>query len=280
MRVTIRRIRAMKRKGEKIPMITAYDSTSARIVEEAGIPLILVGDSVGQWMLGHETTVPVTMEDMVHHVRAVVRGAEKAHIVGDMPFMSYQADVSQAIHNAGRLMQEGGAQSVKLEGGGRVAETVRRIVLTGIPVMGHIGFTPQSLNQLGGYRIQGKTPKAAARLMEDAVALEDAGAYSIVLEMVPAPVAALITARVSVPTIGIGAGAGCDGQVQVFHDLLGLLTDFVPKHTRRYAELGDTIRSAVSEYIEDVNAGRFPSEEESHGMEDGVLEEVTAGLAR
>ncbi len=280
MRVTIRRIRAMKRKGEKIPMITAYDSTSARIVEEAGIPLILVGDSVGQWMLGHETTVPVTMEDMVHHVRAVVRGTEKAHIVGDMPFMSYQADVSQAIHNAGRLMQEGGAQSVKLEGGGRVAETVRRIVLTGIPVMGHIGFTPQSLNQLGGYRIQGKTPKAAARLMEDAVALEDAGAYSIVLEMVPAPVAALITARVSVPTIGIGAGAGCDGQVQVFHDLLGLLTDFVPKHTRRYAELGDTIRSAVSEYIEDVNAGRFPSEEESHGMEDGVLEEVTAGLAR
>ena len=280
MRVTIRRIRAMKRKGEKIPMITAYDSTSARIVEEAGIPLILVGDSVGQWMLGHETTVPVTMEDMVHHVRAVVRGTEKAHIVGDMPFMSYQADVSQAIHNAGRLMQEGCAQSVKLEGGGRVAETVRRIVLTGIPVMGHIGFTPQSLNQLGGYRIQGKTPKAAARLMEDAVALEDAGAYSIVLEMVPAPVAALITARVSVPTIGIGAGAGCDGQVQVFHDLLGLLTDFVPKHTRRYAELGDTIRSAVSEYIEDVNAGRFPSEEESHGMEGGVLEEVTAGLAR
>ena len=220
MRVTTRDLRLMKRRGERIPMLTAYDYTSARLVEAAGVPVILVGDSLGQWLLGYETTLPVTMDDMIHHVKAVIRGTEKAHVVADMPFMSYQADAAEAVRNAGRMLQEGGAQSVKLEGGAAVAPTVRKLVDAGIPVMGHVGFTPQSFNQLGGFRVQGKLPREAAALIEDAAALEEAGCHSMVVEMVPAQLAALITDRLSVPTIGIGSGVHCDGQVQVFHDML------------------------------------------------------------
>jgi 3-methyl-2-oxobutanoate hydroxymethyltransferase len=237
-----------------------------------------VGDSLGQVVLGYDSTVPVTMDEMVHHVKAVVRGTQKAHVVADMPFMSYQADVSDALRNAGRLLKEGGAQSVKLEGGRRVAETVRRIVEAGIPVMGHIGLTPQSVNQMAGYRVQGKTPRAATELVEDARALEEAGAYAIVLELVPAPLAGLISGGLSIPTIGIGAGVHCDGQVQVIHDMLGLVTDFMPKHARRYAELGAGIKAAVARYIDDVQALSFPSDSESFPMEPSVLEELAAGL--
>ena len=280
MRVTTRDIQEMRGRGEKIVMITAYDYPSARIVEGAGIPVILVGDSLGQVVLGYDSTLPVTMDEMVHHVKAVVRGSQRAHIVADMPFMSYQADVSEALRNAGRLLKEGGAQSVKLEGGRQISETVEQIVQSGIPVMGHIGLTPQSVNQLGGYRVQGKSAKAAVDLMEDARTLAEAGAYAVVLELVPAPLAALITERLSAPTIGIGAGPDCDGQVQVFHDLLGLLIDFQPKHARRYANLAETIGNAVAEYAREVQDQSFPSEGESFSMKPSVLEELTGQPAK
>ena len=275
MRVTIRDLRRMKRNGEKIPMITAYDYTSAQLVEQAGIPLILVGDSLGQVVLGYDSTVPVTMDEMVHHIKTVVRGTRRAHVVGDLPFLSYHADVSEAIRNAGRLLKEGGAQSVKLEGGRSQAETVSRIVESGIPVMGHIGLTPQSVNQLGGYRVQGRSLKDAVRLMEDARALEEAGAYAIVLECVPAQLARMITERVGVPTIGIGAGVGCDGQVQVFHDMMGLYQDFTPKHARQYAQMGQTIVEATRDYVRDVQGELFPDDSESFKLSDGVLEALS-----
>ncbi len=275
MRVTIRDLKRMKRDGEKIPMITAYDYTSACLVEKAGIPLILVGDSLGQVMLGYDSTVPVTMDDMIHHIKTVARGAKRAHIVGDLPFLSYHVSLSDAIRNAGRILMEGGAQSVKLEGGRSQAETVSRIVESGIPVMGHIGLTPQSVNQLGGYRVQGKSLKAALQLMEDARALEEAGAYAIVLECVPAPLARMISERVKVPTIGIGAGVGCDGQVQVFHDLLGLYQDFTPRHARKYANLGDAIVEATSDYISDVRADLFPTDKESYTLSQKVLDALS-----
>ncbi len=275
MRVTIRDLKEMKGRGEKIAMITAYDYTGAKLVEEAGVPLILVGDSLGQVVLGYESTVPVTMDEMVHHIKSVVRGTHRAHVVGDLPFLSYHADAAEAIRNAGRLLKEGGAQSVKLEGGRHLASTVKRIVSSGIPVMGHIGLTPQSVNQLGGYRVQGRTPKAAVELIEDARALEEAGAYAIVLELVPARLAEIVTQRLSIPTIGIGAGPHCDGQVQVFHDLLGLYTDFVPKHARAYANLAGIIRDAVSRYAGEVGAGTFPSDAESYSMKQSVVDELT-----
>ena len=261
-------------------MLTAYDYTSAKVLEDAGIPLILVGDSLGQVVLGYDSTVPVGMDEMVHHIKAVVRGTQKAHIVGDMPFLSYQAEAAEAVRNAGRILKEGGAQSVKLEGGRHVADTVRRIVQSGIPVMGHIGLTPQSVNQLGGYRVQGTSSRAAIEMIEDARVLEEAGAYALVLELVPAPLAELITQRVSIPTIGIGAGPRCDGQVQVLHDLLGLFTDFVPKHARRYANLAETIRLAVTEYIGDVESHKFPSDKESYSMKQSVLDELTGQPTR
>ncbi len=276
MRVTIREVKDLYRRGEKIAMLTAYDYTIARIVEAAGVPIVLVGDSLGNVVLGYDTTVPVTMEDMLHHLKAVARGTQKVHIVADMPFMSYQVDPADALRNAGRLMKEGGAQSVKLEGGRQVAETVDRLVQAGIPVMGHIGLTPQSVNQLGGYRVQGKTSKAASRLVEDALALQDAGVYSIVLEMVPAPLAKLITDRTKVPTIGIGAGVHCDGQVQVIHDMLGLTPPL--RHARRYAELGDAIHGAVTEFVADVQSGVFPTDEESHTMDPETVEQLEASL--
>ena len=240
---------------------------------------MLVGDSLGQCMLGYDTTVPVTMDDMLHHVKSVVRATEFAHVIADMPFMSYQVDEGEALRNAGRMLAEGGAQSVKLEGGRRVASTVRRLSEAGVPVMGHIGLTPQSINQIGRPRVQGNSPEAASGLLEDAVALQDAGAYSIVLESVPARLAKVITGRLTVPTIGIGAGPHCDGQVQVSHDILGLLAvgihvDHVPRHVRRYAQLSDTVISAVSQYAEDIREGRFPSQEESFKMKRGVLNEI------
>jgi 3-methyl-2-oxobutanoate hydroxymethyltransferase len=241
-------------------------------VEQAGVPLVLVGDSLGQVVLGYDSTIPVTMEDMLHHCRAVVRGTKTAHIAVDMPFMSYHAEWPEAVRNAGRLIKKGSANSVKLEGGRDLERAVRRMVLAGIPVMGHIGLTPQSVNQLGGYRVQGRTPEAAAALMEDALALEAAGAYAIVLELVPAPLAKAITERLTIPTIGIGAGPHCDGQVQVFHDILGLFEDFVPKHTRRYATLADGVREAVGRYASDVKEGRFPTAAESYDMDEALAE--------
>ena len=274
MRLTIKDLQDMKARGEKIPMMTAYDYTSGKLLEQAGIPLMLVGDSLGMVVLGYDSTVPVTMDDMLHQIKTVVRGTEKAHIVGDLPFMSYHAEVSEAIRNAGRILKEGRAQSVKLEGGQEMAETVNRIVKSGIPVMGHVGLTPQSVNQLGGYRVQGKTISDAIRLMEDTRALEEAGAYVVVLECVPAALAQMITDRLSIPTIGIGAGAGCDGQVQVLHDFLRMFTDFLPKHARRYANLAETIQAAASQYINDVHLGKFPTDKESYKMSQSVLDEL------
>jgi 3-methyl-2-oxobutanoate hydroxymethyltransferase len=271
MRVTINQIKEMKQKGEKISMLTAYDYSTARIVDEAGIPLILVGDSLGMVVLGYESTIPVTMEEMLHHTKAVVRGTKHALIIGDMPFMTYHVSIEDALRNAARFIQEAGAQAVKLEGGVTVAEKVQRLVECGIPVMGHIGLTPQSIHQLGGFKIQGKTPEAAARLLADAKALEEAGAFSIVLETVPAPLAALITKKVSIPTIGIGAGINCDGQVQVINDILGSYTDFVPKHAKQYAKLVDIMSSAVAEYHNEVKSGKFPTEAQSFPMDESIL---------
>src|SRR6266542_4019321 len=228
-RITVEDVREMKRRGEKIVMLTAYDYPSARLAEEGGVDMLLVGDSLGMVVLGYDSTLPVTMEDMLHHVKPVVRGSERAMVVADMPFMSYQAGLEDAMRNAGRFLQKAGAQAVKLEGGVYMAETVRRLVQVGIPVVGHIGLTPQSVNQLSGYKVQGRTPQAAERLVEDAVSLQQAGAFAIVIETIPTPLAQLISRRLTIPTIGIGAGPGCDGQVQVWHDMLALYTQFVPK---------------------------------------------------
>ncbi len=274
-RISITDLKAMKKRGEKIAMLTAYDYPSARLVEEAGVPLILVGDSLGMVVLGYDSTIPVTMDEMLHHVKAVVRGTRRTHVVADMPFGSYQTGPQDALRNAARFLKEGGAQSVKLEGGLRVAETVRTLVEAGIPVMGHLGLTPQSVNQFGGYKVQGKTPAAAVRLLNDAAALEQAGAYAVVLETIPAQLAKVITERVGIPTIGIGAGPHCDGQVQVFHDMLGLFTDFLPKHAKRYAHLGEAVIDAVRRYAAEVREGAFPTERESFIMDESVFSEVT-----
>jgi 3-methyl-2-oxobutanoate hydroxymethyltransferase len=276
MRVTITDIKEMKQKKEKIPMLTAYDYVTAKMVDEAGVPSILVGDSLGMVMLGYESTIPVTMEDMLHHTRAVARGARKALIIGDMPFMSYHASMADALHNAARFIQEAGAQAVKLEGGEVVAETVRRLVECGIPVMGHIGLTPQSVNQLGGFKVQGKGLEDAKKLLDDARALEEAGAFAVVLECIPAPLSKLITQKVGIPTIGIGAGPDCDGQVQVISDLLGLYTEFVPKHARQYARLAGQIRSAVCSYISDVKSVAFPTIEHSYAMDKSLVKQLKA----
>ena len=274
MRVTTTQIREMKKKGEKIAMVTAYDYPIAKLADEAGIPILLVGDSLGMVVLGYESTIPVTMDEMLHHIKAVVRGAKHAMIIGDMPFMTYHISTEDAMRNAARFIQEGGAQAVKLEGGETVAEKVSRIVAAGIPVQGHIGLTPQSINQLGGFKVQGKTPEVAARLLNDAKALENAGVFSIVLECIPTPLAQLITERVSVPTIGIGAGKYCDGQVQVISDMLGLYTDFVPKHAKQYAKLNTSITSSLAKYIDEVKSGDFPTAKQSYEMDESVLAQI------
>jgi 3-methyl-2-oxobutanoate hydroxymethyltransferase len=277
-RVNINQIKEMKQKGDKIAMLTAYDYSTAKIVDEAGVPLILVGDSLGMVVLGYESTIPVTMEDMLHHTRAVVRGARKSLVVSDMPFMTYHVSLEDALRHAGRFIQEAGAQAVKLEGGVKVADKVKKIIDCGIPVMGHIGLTPQSINALGGYKIQGKTPEAARSLLDDALALEQAGAFAVVLETVPAALAALITRKLKIPTIGIGAGPGCDGQVQVINDLLGSFSDFVPKHAKQYASLADIIKNAVTEYQTEVKNGAFPTEKHSFTMDEAVLAELQNSL--
>lgn len=278
-RISIHRLRELKAQGRRFAMITAYDYPSARLVEQAGAPIILVGDSLGSVILGYDSTVPVTMEDIIHHTRAVVRGTEKAIVVADMPFMSYQANADEAMRNAGRLLQEAGATAIKLEGGSHVAPLVRRMVESGIPVMCHLGLTPQSVNQFGGHKVQGKTPAAAAKLINDARALEEAGAFAIVLETIPAPLAKMVTERLSIPTIGIGAGVHCDGQVQVFHDMLGIYDDQRPlKHAKRYATIGETIRNAVRDYISEVEDGSFPTAEHSFAMDESTLGELAHAI--
>ena len=273
-RITVRDVRAMKAKGEKIGMLTAYDYTSSRLADGAGVPVILVGDSLGMVVLGYDSTVPVTMDDMVRHVQAVSRGARHALIVGDLPFMSYRVDMGRSLDNAARLIQEGGAHAVKLEGGEGVGETVRRIVDCGIPVMGHIGLTPQSVNAFGGYRVMGRGREEAAGILRDAAALERAGAFAVVLELLPDSLAAAVTRRLSIPTIGIGAGPHCDGQVQVLHDMLGLYEEFVPKHTRRYANLAETVSAAFARYMSDVKDGTFPSDVESFHLDEAARGEL------
>jgi len=262
-RITLQRIAAMKARGEPIAMVTAYDASMARLVDEAGVPMILVGDSLGQVMLGYDSTIPVTLDDMVRATAAVVRGSRRALIVADMPFMTYRIDVPTAARNAARLLQEGGAQAVKVEGGRAVAPIVEKLSDSGVPVMGHLGFIPQSVHRLGGPRVQGRDEATAETLRQDALALEAAGAFSIVLELMPGELAAQITADLEIPTIGIGAGVDCDGQVQVLHDLLGLLPDFHPKHARAYADLATTVREAVQRYVRDVEERSFPAEKET-----------------
>ena len=256
-------IGGMKRKGEKIAMLTAYDYFTAALLDEAGVDIILVGDSLGMVVLGYDSTLPVTMEDMIHHIRPVSRAAKRAMVIGDMPFMSYQVSVEEALCNAGRFLQEAGAHGVKLEGGREVAEIVRKITSAGIPVMGHLGLTPQSVHKLGGYKVQGRGDVEAKRIMEDSRILEEAGAFSIVLESVPAGLAEEITKSLEIPTIGIGAGVNCDGQVLVVNDMLGMFEKFTPKFVKKYANLNITMKEAVKQYLDEVRAEIFPGEEHS-----------------
>lgn len=265
---------AAKAKGEKLSMLTAYDYSTAKLEDESGINGILVGDSLGNVVLGYEDTVSVTMEDMIHHGAAVARGAKNALVVVDMPFMSYEVTVEEAVRNAGRLMKEGRAGAVKLEGGVRVAEQIRAIVKAGIPVMGHIGLTPQSINVFGGFKVQGKSEEAARALLADAKAVEEAGAFAVVIEAVPAALAQMITDAVSIPTIGIGAGAGCDGQILVYQDMLGMFSDFTPKFVKRYANVGEVMREAFSNYAAEVASGAFPTEDHTYKIKDDVLEKL------
>ena len=275
-KVTATAVRGWKSQGRKITMLTAYDATFARLLDEAGVDVLLVGDSLGMVIQGHENTLPVTLEEMVYHCRAVARGAQRAHLVGDMPFMSYQASPEEGLRAAGRLVKEGAVHAVKLEGGAEIAEHVRRIVRAGVPVMGHVGLTPQSVHAMGGFKVQGKTADAAARIRDDAQALQDAGAYSVVLEGIPAPLAAEITGALEIPTIGIGAGASCDGQVLVIYDLLGMNDAFKPKFVKRYEHFAQRIRGAASEYIEEVRGGQFPTAEHSFSGEARIYGTVAA----
>jgi 3-methyl-2-oxobutanoate hydroxymethyltransferase len=277
-RTSVLNLQRMRDRGEPITMLTAYDYPTAKMADEAGIPLILVGDTLGMVLLGYDSTIPVTVDDMIHHGKAVVRGSERALVVVDMPFGSYQGGWQDALKNATRIMQETGCNSVKLEGGLRSAETVKHLVESGIPVMGHIGLTPQSVNQLGGFRVQGKTPRDAVHLISDAKALAEAGAYAIVLELVPTVLGQMITQRVKVPTIGIGAGPFCSGQVQVWHDILGMYDDLKPHHARQFADLGTQIRNAITTYRKQVEAGEFPTADESFYMDDHALELIKAQL--
>lgn len=273
-RVTTATFRKYRAEGKKITMLTAYDYPMAKLVDAAGIDAILVGDSLGNAVLGYESTIPVTMDDMVHHVKAVARGVQRAMVVADMPFLSYHVSREESLRNAGRLMQEAGAQAVKLEGGEEIAETVRAITAAGIPVMGHIGLTPQSIHQMGGYKVQGKDEEAARKLLEDARALEQAGAFSVVLECVPTPLAKLVTESIGIPTIGIGAGPYCSGQVLVIHDMLGFYGQFSPKFVKRYANLHESIMQGLQSYREEVESGAFPGPEHGFGMDEEVLKKL------
>ncbi len=266
-KVTIHTLQTMKERGEKITMLTAYDATFAQLLDESQIDILLVGDSLGMVVQGHSTTLPVTLEEMIYHCRAVARGTRRAHIVGDMPFMSYQSSVDEAMNNAGRLVKEGGAHSVKLEGGAQHAELVSRLVSAGIPVMGHIGLTPQSVHQMGGFKIQGREEGAAELLLQDALKLQESGAFALVLEGIPSSIAKTITSQLAIPTIGIGAGPQCDGQVLVIYDVLGMNDGFKPRFVRTYEQLSTRIRTAVDSYSADVKSGAFPSEQESFFMD-------------
>jgi 3-methyl-2-oxobutanoate hydroxymethyltransferase len=265
-RVTTATLVEMKARGEKMTMLTAYDYPTACLLDEAGIDMLLVGDSVGNVVLGYEDTLPVTMDEMIHHTRAVARGTRRAMVVGDMPFLSYQVSLPEAVLNAGRFLKEGGAQAVKLEGGSERVNVVRALVETGIPVIGHLGLTPQSVHQLGGFRVQGKDEAAARRLLDSALALEEAGAFAIVLEAIPAALAAQVTSRLQVPTIGIGAGPDCDGQVLVIHDMLGLSARRAPKFVKQYALLGDLVKEAARAYQSEVKDGSFPAPEHCYDL--------------
>ncbi len=270
---------AKKRKGERFAALTAYDYTSAQIVDAAGVPFILVGDTLGMVVLGHDTTLSVSLDAMIHHTAAVAKGAKQALVVGDLPFMTYQVNPEDALRNAGRLMQESGCGAVKLEGGKEMAPTVQKLVNAGIPVCGHIGYCPQSTNATGGPRVQGKSIDAAKQMIEDALALEEAGAFAIVLELVPRSLAAIITERLTIPTIGIGSGVDCDAEIQVFHDLFGLYSDFVPKHTRRYLNLAEQLQGAAADYVKDVSERQFPGPMQSSDLKPEVERELKYTLA-
>ncbi len=278
--VTTETFRQKKAAGEKIVMLTAYDFLGAQLVEKAGVDGILVGDSLGMVVLGYDSTLPVTMADMLHHTRAVSRGARCALIVADMPFLSYQVNADEALRHAGLFLQEAGAAAVKLEGGREIAPSVRRIVASGIPVMGHLGLTPQSVNQFGGFKLQARETTSAVGLLEDAMALVEAGVFAIVLEKIPWEVAAAVTSRVPVPTIGIGSGPECDGQILVFHDLLGMNEDFHPRFVKQYAALGAGIREAVALYVREVTDGSFPGEEHAWRMDQGELARFRSEMSK
>ncbi len=274
MKTTIATLKKMKEEGNRITMLTCYDYSTAKRMDEAGIEILLVGDSLGNTILGYEDTLSVTMEDMIHHTAAVARGAKNALLIADMPFLSYQVSAEDAVRNAGRLLKEGRANVVKLEGGVRMCKQIEAIVRADIPVCAHIGLTPQSVNAFGGMRVQGKSEEAARALIEDARCVEAAGASLVVLEGIPAKLAALITETVSIPTIGIGAGAACDGQVLVFQDMLGMYSDFVPKFVKQFANVGDVMTQAFSDYIQEVKAGTFPAPEHTYQIEDDVIEKL------
>ncbi len=278
MRLTIRDFQKMKSARQKIVMMTAYDATSARVSEAAGIPALLVGDTLGMVVQGHTSTLPVKLEHILYHAEIVARVTQKPLVVADMPFLTYHLNPEQALANAGRLMQEAGVSAVKLEGGEPMAETIRRVTQAGIPVMAHIGLTPQSVHQFGGFRVQGRELDSARQLVRDAEAVQEAGAFAVVLELVPTKLSQLISERLHIPTIGIGAGVACDGQVQVFHDVLALFADFLPKHTKRYLNVGDMMRDALAQYREEVQAGAFPTEANSFTMPDEILETLKKEL--
>lgn len=273
-KITTAVIRQRKGEGKSITMLTAYDASMAHLLDEAGIDMLLVGDSLGNVVLGYESTVPVTVEDMLHHTKAVCRGAKRAMVVADMPFMSYQISKEEALRNGGRLIKETGAQALKLEGGREIAETVKALVAAGIPVVGHLGLTPQSIHALGGFKVQGKSIEAAQKMLEDAKLLEECGVFALVLECVPAPLARRITESLSIPTIGIGAGADCDGQVLVINDLLGLYSGFTPKFVKQFANLHGQVTEAVKEYKKQVENKSFPGPEHRFQMDDAVLEKL------
>ena len=276
MKNTAAGFKQQKENGEKITMLTAYDYCTAKLMDRAGINGLLVGDSLGMVMLGYEDTISVTMEDMIHHTAAVARGAENALIVADMPFMSYQTSVYDAVYNAGRLMKEGRCQAVKLEGGLSVCPQIRAITEASVPVMAQIGLTPQSVNAFGGFKVQGKTEEAARRLLQEAKAVEEAGAFAVVLECVPAKLSALISKEISIPTIGIGAGAGCDGQILVYQDMLAMYSDFTPKFVKKYADIGKAMQEGIAAYIDEVRKGAFPAPEHEFKISDQVMEKLYA----